>query len=567
MCGIWAFVQKQPLPEGFDEKIKQATETLKVRGPDNFQIKDISNEDGSFKGKLAFARLAVNGLTDAGNQPFSKNNTHWVCNGEIYNHQEIEQYHGRPESEPWGSDCEALGYYFINPGNHYSAEEVFKYKVYGVYAFASLQGDGKSLLVARDPYGLRPCYWMENEYGVFVGSLRKSLEPLCGPNDLIYEFPPGEAWVWDFNEGQIKKTTRRFFDIQSYTLPTDDELPMYPSMTAETSMIKKPLEKAIAMRTMSDRPIGALLSGGLDSSLVAAILQQWVSSNLCQKLKTFSIGMEGSTDLAFARIAANYIQSDHTEVVVTADEMFDAIPAVIKDIESFDITTVRASVGNWMICKYISENSDCKVIFNGDGADELFGSYLYFFNAPSAEEYNKEVQRLLSEIYRYDALRSDRCIAAHGLDARTPYLDKDFTILLLHREAWQRKPLKNKMIEKWLLRNSFVNPNSPSILPPEVLWRRKEAFSDGVSSKQKSWFEDIKERIISRGLVPSNWRDIVQYSSDPLLKKINPPTEEAYYYYQIYSQHFKHTGDPMPYWMPKWSPETTDPSARTLANY
>jgi asparagine synthase (glutamine-hydrolysing) len=311
---------------------------------------------------------------------------------------------------------------------------------------------------------------------------------------------------------------------------------------------------------MTERPIAALLSGGIDSSLIAALVQKYLRELNLPPLKTFSIGMPGSTDLAFARKVADHIGSDHTEIILTADDFFNAIPKVIYDIESYDITSVRASVGNWLISKAIREHCDCKVVFNGDGSDEIFGSYLYFYRAPSDQAFETEVERLLKEISYYDVLRSDRSISSHGLEPRTPFLDKQFVAVAKSIATCWRRPVKGVTVEKKLLRDAFAGTG---LLPDEVLWRQKEAFSDGVSSKEKSWYQEIQDRVV--GVVGADWQiEALKYDH------CTPLTAEAFYYRQLYESYYGSftaiTAIPA-FWMPRWSPETTDPSARTLKVY
>jgi len=267
--------------------------------------------------------------------------------------------------------------------------------------------------------------------------------------------------------------------------------------------------------------------------------------------------MPGSTDLKYARMVADHIGSDHTEVIVTADEMFEAIPHVIHDIESYDITSIRASVGNWLVAKAIREQTECKVVFNGDGSDEVWGSYMYFYRAPSDSAFEAEVDRLLKEIHLYDVLRSDRCISSHGLEPRTPFLDKQFVAAALAVPTHLRRPVLNKKPEKWLMRMAFMN----GLLPNEVLFRKKEAFSDGVSSTEKSWYQEIQEMIVREKLVCENWRQHAVASGIVPL----PPTPEAYYYRFLFDLIFPNIGETWAYWMPRWCPETNDPSARTIS--
>jgi asparagine synthase (glutamine-hydrolysing) len=307
---------------------------------------------------------------------------------------------------------------------------------------------------------------------------------------------------------------------------------------------------------MTERPVAALLSGGLDSSLIAALVQKSLILRGLPHLKTFSIGMEGSSDLKHAREVADWIKSDHHEFVTNADDMFACIPDVIRDIESYDITTVRASVGNWLIAREVRRHSDCKVVFNGDGSDEVWGSYLYFFKAPNDYAFEADSCRLLKEMHRYDVLRSDRSISSHGLEARTPFLDKQFVATAMAVPTKLRRPVSGEggIIEKNLLREAFDN----GLLPDSVLWRKKEAFSDGVSTQEKSWFQEIQERVLK--VIPADWETLALEFAEP-----KPKTPEAFYYRSLYEKLYTKTGDYWPFWMPRWSPETSDPSARTLA--
>jgi asparagine synthase (glutamine-hydrolysing) len=317
------------------------------------------------------------------------------------------------------------------------------------------------------------------------------------------------------------------------------------------------LEEAVKKRLMTERPVAALLSGGVDSSLIASLVARQLRELGKPPLKTFCIGMPGSTDMKFAREVAKWIGSDHTEVLLTPDDFFNAIPKVIQDIESYDTTTVRASVGNWLVSREIKKQTECKVVFNGDGSDEIFGSYLYFFRAPTDREFEEESERLLKDIHMFDVLRSDRSISSHGLEPRTPFLDRQFVSVARSIATEWRRPTKQRC-EKWILRRAF---DDGVTLPPSVLWRKKEAFSDGVSSTEKSWFEEIKERV--EDLVPENWKEraVVEWRAP------QPTTKEQYFYrniyYMWYGKQYEKTNVPY-FWMPKWSPGTTDPSARLL---
>jgi asparagine synthase (glutamine-hydrolysing) len=540
MCGIW-FVINQADPNKCHKDLwERGVNTLAARGPEGSKWADFTDST------WCFTRLAINGLNDAGMQPFTDKtkSLRWMCNGEIYNAKMLEEDVG--QESPSGSDCEVLGPLF----KHVDRNPVeFARALDGVFALVIREESVgvATYTVARDPYGVRPLFYMKQYDGTFYfASERKSLEGFATHDDMILEFPPGEVWTIRITYDNVYMSKNKYHDIpwikQSVDIPK--------------KFLADALISAVDKRLMTERPVAALLSGGLDSSLIAALVQKRLREAGAPPLKTFSIGMAGGTDLAYARKVADFIGSEHHEVVVTADDMFNAIPNVIKAIESYDITTVRASVGNWLVAKAIREKTDCKVVFNGDGSDELFGSYLYFFRAPSNSAFETESRRLLRDIHKYDVLRSDRSISSHGLEARTPFLDKQFVAAAMSYSTVERRPSANRM-EKQLIRDAFADM---CLLPEDVLYRRKEAFSDGVSSQEKSWFEIIQEKIVENNCVPSDWQAIA-YAKNYWP---SPPSAEAFYYRELFDKNYKHSGKLWDYWMPKWSPETSDPSARTL---
>ena len=315
------------------------------------------------------------------------------------------------------------------------------------------------------------------------------------------------------------------------------------------------LKEAVLKRLMSDRKIGCLLSGGLDSSLIASLVAREYRDS---KVKTFSIGMPGSIDLKYADDVAKYIGSDHYSVEISEDDFLNAIEDVIYKIESYDITTVRASVGNYLVSKYIRNNTDCKVIFNGDGSDEVSCGYFYLKNAPDLDALQNENKRLLDEIYLFDVLRSDRSISSNGLEPRTPFLDKKFVQYYFSLSPEIKKFDGKNRIEKYVLRKSFENDK---LLPEDVLWRNKCAFSDGVSKKNKSWHTIIKSYL----------DDIIsdeEFNNEKIKFSHCPPiSKESYYYRKIYAKYFGNHDNLIPhYWMPRWS-DVNDPSARELNEY
>jgi len=306
---------------------------------------------------------------------------------------------------------------------------------------------------------------------------------------------------------------------------------------------------------VTDRPIACLLSGGLDSSLITALVSlELKNKNPDTKLNTFSIGFLGSEDLRHAKIVADYIGTNHTEIIIDEEKFFNTIPIVIKAIESYDTTTVRASVGNYLLGEYISKNIDAKVIFNGDGSDELCGGYLYMNLAGDSIEFDKETRRLLKDIHLFDVLRSDKCISSHGLEPRTPFLDRSFVNYYLSIHPSIRFHTQHSQIEKYLLRSAFsIDMFGKKLLPDEILWRKKEAFSDGMN-KQKSLSSIIEDNI--RVL--------------PDLEKINivnADTLEKKYYRYLFDIFYPNCSNIIPYfWMPKYT-KATDPSAKTLDIY
>ena len=536
MCGIWARLLKGQKQQQHSSLWAAGVNTLEARGPEGHKWLDLPD------GTWCFTRLAINGLNTGGMQPFNTVTIAWMCNGEIYNAKELEGLVG--VSSATGSDCEVLGELYKFVGKD---PVKFARALDGVFALMIYDYATSTYIVARDPYGVRPLFYMQGLDGWHFASERKALEPFASDGMSILEFPPGEVW-------EMKATS------DSVTKRVYHEVP-WMKQTAEQplSALKAALVSAVDKRLMTERPVAALLSGGVDSSLIAALVQKRLKELGKPPLKTFSIGMAGGTDLFYARMVANYIGSEHHEVIVTEDEMFDCIPEVIRDIESYDITTVRASVGNWMIAREIRRTTDCKVVFNGDGSDEIFGSYMYFYRAPNDFAFEEETKRLLREIHQYDVLRSDRSISSHGLEARTPFLDKQFVAAAMSYPTKMRRPVKGQQMEKVMLRDAFAKDE---LLPVDVLYRTKEAFSDGVSSQAEglSWYEIIQKKIEQKGLVVDGWRKI-EYT-----KNYWPPclTKEAFYYRNIFDLHYKHTGWLWPYWMPKWSPDTQDPSARTL---
>lgn len=470
MCGIFALFNNLKYSDGV---IKMLFLEGKNRGPEDSQFHYLFQHNMY----LGFHRLAINGYHDEkANQPFQINNILLMCNGEIYNYKKLYEFLDiTPKS---GSDCEVIIYCYEKYGMEYTLKLLD-----GVYAFVLVDLNKNKIFVARDLFGVRPLFLNtfiqtdngETTIGYALGSELKNIDRFHELTNDIKQVKPGSLITFSIKDQQVvlesQKQINQIRDFCHFTKENDCIL----------KSVYINLENAIIKRVENtDREVACLLSGGLDSSLVAALVKKHYKGDL----HTWSIGMEGSEDLKYAQIVADHIGSIHHSIVVSEEEFLTAIPHVIRTIESYDTTTVRASVGNWLICKYIKENSDAKVIFNGDGADEVMGGYMYFYKAPDALDFDKECIRLLEDICYFDVLRSDRSISSHGLEARTPFLDRAFVSNYLSISPNLRYHNQNGQCEKFIMR-SAVEKYGNYLLPKEVLWRTKEAFSDGVSKKNQ----------------------------------------------------------------------------------
>ena len=527
MCGIF-FLNKLNINFRFypiETQNKKAQELFmrgSGRGPDNHQFLNLNNY------YLGFHRLSINGINSESNQPFIKNGVYLICNGEIYNFKEL--YNELKIVPQTSSDCEIIIDLYLAG---WSTERILS-TLDGVFAFIIYDTNNENLIVGRDPFGVRPLYYIyDKNYNTY--SFASELKQLSSIN-VVSNFLPG----------QYSKNSKfyKYHALCNYNMNyVFKHLMINNTNMLYTNLIKQSLMSAVHKRLLSDRPIACLLSGGLDSSLICSLVSKLSGT----QINTFSIGLEGSTDLKYARIVSEYLNTNHTEIIMTEDDFFDSIPEVIKQIGSYDTTTVRASVGNYLISRYISENTDYKVIFNGDGSDELTGGYLYFHKSPNKLESHNECVRLLSDIHYFDVLRSDRSISSCGLEPRTPFLDKSFVNLYLSIPLEYR--FQENTIEKKLLRDSFTE-----FLPNEILYRKKEAFSDGVSGNDRSWFEIIAEKL--------NNVDIPNFKYNK--EYLEPKTKEQLYYRYLFEKYYSNCESVIPYfWMPKWS-NTNDPSARTL---
>ena len=501
-------------------KIQNAYQLLTRRGPDRGYIEQ------NRKFSMAFRRLCINDESVLGDQPMISENAILMCNGEIFNYQDmIKRFKLDCKSN---SDCEVL-------------LRMYEKGVLTLQTIKELNGDFAcviydrkmdQIILLRDRIGVRPLFYGYTEEGDFVSASEIKYMDMC--SSIAHVLPGSMVIIKNVNEKMVE-AVHKYYELPSITISK----PIHP--------LKNLLVKSVEKRLLSDRPIGCLLSGGLDSSIITSILCKLVNP---KNIRTYSIGMEGSLDLKYARNVADYLHTNHTEVNFTPEEGLASIKEVIFALESYDITTVRASVGMYLLGKYISKNTQDKVIFSGEGSDELLCGYLYFHYAKTGAIAQKESLRLVSDLYKYDALRSDRCISSHGLELRVPFLDKDVVEFCTTIHGDLKKPTEG--IEKFLLRNLFVGE-----LPETVLYRRKDGFSDGVSSKTKSWYEYITE------FVETQISD-EEFNS---MKK-NCPSKEAYYYKKIYDQYFPYYPNPIDYyWMPKWVSleDKSNPSGRILS--
>lgn len=612
MCGIFALLNND---EGFSQPfIEEQFLKGKGRGPEYSVLKQVM-----IKSQFGFHRLAINGLNPESNQPIEDEDVILICNGEIYNYTELYKLMNvKPKTS---SDCEVILHLY----KKYGIEQTLQL-LDGVFSFVLIdyrvKNEKSKMFFVRDPYGVRPLYILKPTVTLNNNTSYSNIIAVASEVKVLYEFykvineknaeldlknnKNKTSYLDKTNSVNSKHVLEQFLPgtYSEYYLPllvsscwtiekenlkyhsTGFISNIYDKLTNEEQIlsdIRYFLINAVFKRcSTTERPIACLLSGGLDSSLITALVNDYHVTNGLSKIETYSIGLAGSEDLKYAKIVAGYLNTKHTEIVVTEQDFLDAIPEVIKTIESYDTTTVRASIGNWLLGKYISENSKAKVIFNGDGSDELMGGYLYMSKAPDSIEFDRESRRLLSDIYMYDVLRSDKSISSHGLEPRTPFLDRSWVQYYLSIPISCRNHMIEQKCEKYLVRKAFaadncLNNNNKPLLPESILWRKKEAFSDGVSKTSRSLYEIIQE-YTDKLFKEENDIDINSVSNkervlETIFKKYNssnhliPKTTEQYYYRKIYENNYGGTANILPYfWMPKYV-NAKDASARTLEIY
>ncbi|KAF5288853.1 hypothetical protein FQA39_LY03732 [Lamprigera yunnana] len=555
MCGIWAVFG---LDCNLHEYCGSSFSKITHRGPDAWRIEYDNRIKNSCVG---FHRLTIMDST-YGMQPMKLHrfpHSMLVCNGEIYNYQKLkEEYNFDYETN---GDIECIIHLYENFGIEKCVQSLD-----GVFAFGIIDIPNQKVLLARDPYGVRPLFRSHNKNGsLAICSEAKGIvaiaKQLNGESFNLQPFPPGT-----FEEYQILDDGKtKLIKTGVFHLPGDR--PTFRTYFSDNDLcndylanIRNLFTSSIQKRLMANRRIGCLISGGLDSSLVASVLvQEAHKANLPYKVQSFSVGMDDSPDIKAAREVAEFIGTEHHEIIFTEEDVAEILDKVIYYLETPDITTIRDSIGMYIMAKYISDNTDTTVIFSGEGADELCQGYIYFKNAPSSDAAHVESLRLLKELYLFDGLRADRTTSAHSLELRVPFLDLQFTNYLLSLPKDIRQP-KDMKLEKYLLRSAFDGLN---LLPHHILWRHKEAFSDGVTSKKRSLFTILQEIIEKRMPEPFDVK-----MAEEKYPHCTPTTKESYYYRETFEKFYpKLAKNFIPfYWMPRWT-NVKDPSARFISHY
>ena len=506
MCGIvGVFDLRHPGAE-LRQRVLGMSKLIRHRGP------DWSGIYCGEKAVLAHERLSIVDPQSGGQPLFSRDGKLVLAvNGEIYNHRQIRESLAGEYEFMTGSDCEVIlplyRKYGVNLLEHLN----------GIFAFALYDIENDVYLIARDHIGVIPLYigWDREEQFYFASEL-KALEGVC---TTIQPFLPGH--YWSSKEGRMTRWYRR--DWESYDNVKDNK--------SDIGALRESLEAAVKRQLMSDVPYGVLLSGGLDSSIISAVAKKYASRRIesgdrdtawWPQLHSFAVGLKGAPDLAAARKVAEHIGTVHHEINYTVQEGIDALRDVIYYIETYDVTTVRASTPMYLLARVI-KSMGIKMVLSGEGADEIFGGYLYFHKAPNAREFHEETVRKLSKLHLYDCLRANKALSAWGVEGRVPFLDKEFMDVAMRLNPAD-KMARDGRIEKWILRKAFED-----MLPESVVWRQKEQFSDGVGY---SWIDTLK-KITSEAVSDRE----MEHAAERF--PINPPrNKEEYYYRTIFEEHF-----------------------------
>jgi len=524
MCGIAAILNVQEQHAELRQKALKMSQKIRHRGPD---------WSGIYCGGtaiLAHERLSIVD-PESGGQPLYSPERRQVLavNGEIYNHQEVRRRFAGQYEFQTGSDCEVILALYREKGT------AFLEDLSGIFAFVLYDEERDAFLVARDPIGVIPLYIGSDADGtVYVASELKALEGQC---DHYEPFPPGHyLWSGDLREDNGTKRETSFArvlhsSLKRYYVRDWMQYDAVKDNPASSDAIRDALEDAVRRQLMSDVPYGVLLSGGLDSSVISAIARKYSEKRIeddsrtkawWPRLHSFAVGLKGAPDLAKAKLVADHIGTVHHEINYTVQEGLDAIRDVIYFIETYDVTTVRASTPMYLLARVI-KSMGIKMVLSGEGADEIFGGYLYFHKAPSAQAFHEETVRKLSKLYLYDCLRANKSLSAWGVEGRVPFLDKEFLDVAMRTNP-TAKMCPGKTIEKRIVREAFAD-----LLPEAVAWRQKEQFSDGVGY---SWIDSLKA--ITAAAVTDE-----QMAHAAERFPINPPkNKEEYYYRSIFAEHF-----------------------------
>ena len=506
MCGIVCAFDLKQQSEVLRPQILEMSKKIRHRGPDWSGI--YSDE----KVIMAHERLAIVDPT-SGKQPLFSEDKKLIlaANGEIYNHRELrEQFDGKYKFQT-ESDCEVILALYKEKGVNFIDD------MNGIFGFAIYDVEKDEYFVARDHMGIIPLYIGWDKYGTFyVASELKALEGVCSKIEL---FPPGH--YLSSKDGKFVQWYKR--DWEEFEAVKDNK--------TEIAEIRQALEDAVHRQLMSDVPYGVLLSGGLDSSVTSAIAKKYAQRRIeaddkeqawWPQLHSFSVGLEGSPDLEAARKVADHIGTVHHEIKFTIQEGLDAIRDVVYNLETYDITTIRASTPMYLMARVI-KSMGIKMVLSGEGADELFGGYLYFHKAPNTQEFHEETVRKLSKLHQYDCLRANKSLAAWGIEGRVPFLDKEFMDVAMRINP-QDKMINGERMEKWVIRKAFED-----MLPESVAWRQKEQFSDGVGYDWIDTLKEIVERDISdEQMANAHFRFPIQ----------TPQNKEEFYYRSIFEEHF-----------------------------
>lgn len=520
MCGFVFSSDKSIAKDEFQRSLK----SILHRGPDDVEFVEAKNA------YLGFSRLSIMDLSTKGNQPFFFNQTYYMCNGEIYNYEKLEAEFKFDYKS--GSDCEVLIPIFEELGMPSLLQ-----KLDGEFAFVIYDEKNDEIYAGRDPMGIRPLFYGKTAAGkICFASEVKALQNFCTE---IQALPPGCY----YQKGEVHS----YIDLSIVDTYNDH------SIDVISKNINSLLTEAVVKRLHSDAPIGFLLSGGLDSSLVCSIAQKHSK----KPIKTFAVGMsEDAIDLKYAKEVAEYIGSDHSEIIINKEEVLSCIRDVIHHLETYDITTIRASIGMYLICKAIKKQTNIKVLLTGEVSDEIFG-YKYTDFAPSADEFQKEAAKRVRELYVYDVLRADRCIAANSLEARVPFSDTEFVKYVMSISPQTK--MNTYGHGKYLLRKAF---EEGEYLPESILYRQKAAFSDAVGHSMVDYIKEFAESIYTNEELVKNCK---KYSH------ATPFTKESLLYRDIFEEFYPGKAYLIPdFWMPnkEWENcNVTDPSARVLPNY